>query len=301
MSRIVFMNPNPRTLISGGVKTVYRQAELLTELGLDAFVFQPDGRATWLDSSARILTTTQPFPPPSDEVLVFPENPTGWLAEMAQMHLPAKKVLFCQAQYYVFHSSIPVDRLASLGFSSIVCPSMIAKGFLERVFHLHDVSVIPCYIDPDLFFPREKVMQIAYLPHKLPREAEMLRAMLGTKYPHLRSVPWRAIRDMSERETAELLGRSTIYLSLPFLESFGLVPLEAMASGCIVVGFHGYGGLEYATPENGFWFPSDHLEEVVDALARVIADLEHGTAHLIAMREAGMTSIGHYTRQHTKE
>src|SRR5882672_2072883 len=243
MSRIVFMNPNPRTLISGGVKTVYRQAELLTELGLDAFVFQPDGRATWLDSSARILTTTQPFPPPSDEVLVFPENPTGWLAEMAQVHLPAKKVLFCQAQYYVFHSSIPVDRLAWLGFSSIVCPSKIAKGFLERVFHLRNVSVVPCYIDPALFFPREKVMQIAYLPHKL--------------------------------------------------------PLEAMASGCIVVGFHGYGGLEYATPENGFWFPSDHLEEVVDALARVIADLEHGTAHLIAMREAGMTSIGHYTRQHT--
>jgi hypothetical protein len=26
-----------------------------------------------------------------------------------------------------------------------------------------------------------------------------------------------------------------------------------MAGGCAIVGYHGYGGLEYATPENGFW------------------------------------------------
>jgi len=38
------------------------------------------------------------------------------------------------------------------------------------------------------------------------------------------------------------------------LESFGLVPLEAMASGAIVAGFHGYGGRNMLS-DNGFWFP----------------------------------------------
>jgi glycosyltransferase involved in cell wall biosynthesis len=65
-----------------------------------------------------------------------------------------------------------------------------------------------------------------------------------------------------------------VVLSLPYLESFGLVPLEAMASGAIVVGFHGYGGQEYATAKNGFWFPSDYLEETADAIARVLTGWE---------------------------
>ena len=117
-------------------------------------------------------------------------------------------------------------------------------------------------------------MQIAAIPKKLPREAAAINAVLRLKYPELASIPWAVIEDKSEREIADIFGRSTIVLSLPFLESFGLVPLEAMASGAIVVGFHGHGALEYATSENGFWFPSDHIEETADALAHVIRALQ---------------------------
>ena len=62
MTRIVFLNPTPKDLISGGMKTVYRQAEMLTELGFDAYVFQPDGRPEWLHTSAKVLTTSQQRP-----------------------------------------------------------------------------------------------------------------------------------------------------------------------------------------------------------------------------------------------
>jgi glycosyltransferase involved in cell wall biosynthesis len=85
------------------------------------------------------------------------------------------------------------------------------------------------------------------------------------------------------------------------LESFGLVPLEAMASGAIVVGFHGYGGQEYARPENGFWFPSDHLEEVADALARIIVGLERQDPELLKMRGAGLATAAHYSKERTRD
>jgi glycosyltransferase involved in cell wall biosynthesis len=283
--------------MSGGVKTVYRQVECLNELGFEAYVFQPDGRATRLNSTANVLGTLLPS---SDDILVFPENPTGWLAELAQTPLPATKVLFCQAQYYIFHSDIPIHRFSSLGFSKVVCPSAAAKGFLERVCHFRDVAIVPCYIDTDLFCPREKRMQIAFLPHKLPREVAMLQAMFMLKYPHFRHIRWLPIENLTEVETAELLGQSSIYLSLPYLESFGLVPLEAMASGCAVVGFHGYGGMEYASKDNGIWLRPDHLEEVVDALAGVIVGLDRDDAELRKMRDAGLATAKRYDKQRTK-
>jgi glycosyltransferase involved in cell wall biosynthesis len=79
------------------------------------------------------------------------------------------------------------------------------------------------------------------------------------------------------------------------------VPIEAMASGCIVVGFHGYGGMEYAGTENGFWFSPEFLEEVVDALAAIANGLEGNDAKLAAMREAGFATAARYTPALTKE
>ena len=54
------------------------------------------------------------------------------------------------------------------------------------------------------------------------------------------------------------------------LEGFGLPPLEAMASGCLVVGFTGFGGLEYATKENGFWCGEDDLVTCACTLATAV-------------------------------
>jgi hypothetical protein len=298
MGRIVFLNPNPRHLISGGVKTVYRHVEMLTELGFEACVFQPDGRPEWLKTSASVLTNLQP--PARDEILVFPENATGWIAELAQGASAARKVLFCQNQYYMFDSAIPPERYHAAGFSRIICPGEIAKGFLARVFHLDDVAVVPYHIDQEVFFPRAKSPRIALMPHKLPRQAVLMQETLHTKYPRLKAVPWEAIDNTTEEQTANLLGRSTVYLSLSSMESFGLVPLEAMASHCIVVGFHGYGGMEYASPKNGYWFSPDQLEEVVDALASVIDRLERGDEALDDMRTAGVETVGRYTRAETK-
>lgn len=298
MGRITFLNPNPRHLISGGVKTVYRHAEMLSELGFDACVFQPEGRPEWLKTSAKVVTTLQP--PARDDILVFAENATGWVAELAQGASAARKVLFCQNQYYMFDSAIPPERYQAAGFARIICPGEIAKGFLTRVFHLDDVAVVPYHIDTELFFPRAKSPRIALMPHKLPRQAVLMQETLRTKYPRLRTIPWEAIDHTTEEQTAALLGRSTVYLSLSSMESFGLVPLEAMASHAIVVGFHGYGGMEYASPKNGFWFAPDRLEEVIDALASVLDGLERGDQALDEMRAAGVETVARYTRADTK-
>jgi glycosyltransferase involved in cell wall biosynthesis len=298
VGRIVFLSPFVKTEISGGIKTAYRHAELLAEMGFDACVYQPEGSPDWFESSAKVLRSLNA--PAKGDVLVFPEAINGPLVELARAKTPAKKVLFCQAQYYALFNAIPPDEYRTL-FDRIACQSAIAKGFLERVLHLDNVALIPCFIDTALFFPREKTMQIAAIPKKLPREAAAINAVLRLKYPEFASVPWAVIENKSEREIADIFGRSTIVLSLPFLESFGLVPLEAMASNAIVVGFHGNGAREYATAGNGYWFPSDHIEETADAIAHAIRGLQARDPAILKMLETGRATASHYNKDAARD
>lgn len=299
MGRIVFLNPFARTEISGGIKTAYRHAELLAEMGFDACVYQPEGPPSWFETRATVLRLLTP-PGPHD-VLVFPEAINGPLVELARAKTAATKVLFCQAQYYALFNTVPPDEYRTLGFARVACQSAIAKGFLERVLRFEDVAVIPCFIDAALFHPREKTMQIAAIPKKLPREAAAIHSVFHLKYPELASVPWAVIENKPEREIADIFGRSTIVLSLPFLESFGLVPLEAMASGAVVIGFHGHGALEYATPDNGFWLASDHIEETADALAHVIRGLHARDPAILRMLETGHATAARYSKDAARE
>jgi len=198
-------------------------------------------------------------------------------------------------------NAIPPEEYRSIGFARVACQSEIAKGFLERVLHFDNVAVIPCFVDSALFRPREKSMQIAAIPKKLPREAAAIHSVFRLKYPELASVPWAILEDRNEREIADTFGRSTIVLSLPFLESFGLVPLEAMASGAIVIGFHGHGALEYATADNGYWFPSDHIEETADALAHVIGAFRTKDPSILKMVEAGQATAARYSKDAARD
>ena len=298
MSRIIFLAPFAKTEISGGIKTAYRHAELLTELGFDAVVYQLDGPPSWFETTAKVV---KQFAPAADDVVVFPETLNGPLAEMAVSRAIARKVLFSQAHYYALFSAVPPERYRELGFERVVCQSAIAKGFLERVMGLPDVAVIPCFIDRALFHPRPKRPQIALIPRKLPREAASINRIFKFKYPQHAGIYWQTLQDTTERQTAEAFGHSMVVLSLPYLESFGLVPLEAMASGAIVVGFHGYGGQEYATAKNGFWFPPDYLEEVADAVARVLTGWQRNDPGIRAVGEEGMATVARYGKEQTKE
>jgi hypothetical protein len=206
-------------------------------------------------------------------------------------------VLYCQNHYYALFNSIAPERMAELPFDSIACQSRIARNFLEQVLHLRNVKIVPCVIDTVLFRPRRKRMQIAFVPRKLPRESAAIHRIFHLKYPALASTAWVPVENRSECETAEIFGHSAILLSLPFLESFGLVPLEAMACGAVVAGFDGYGGREYATPENGIWLPPDHLEEAADALALVTQKLNDNDPEIARMRDAGFATAAHYSKE----
>src|SRR5262249_9529928 len=231
--------------------------------------------------------------PAAGDILVFPETLNGWLADYATAPNPATKIMFCQNQFYMISYGIDAQGYRERQFARFIVPSEVAKRALETVVGLSNVVVVPYFIDAAKFRPRDdKIAQIVTVPWKfpynsgIPAQADMIRTMLRLKYPHLAAVSWQLLEDKSEDEVADIMGRSALFLSLAYMESFALAPVEAMASGCIVVGYTGTGGLEYATPQNGLWFSPEQMEEVTDAIARPIDGLVRGDPKMLAMREA---------------
>jgi hypothetical protein len=72
--RVIYLNFFAPELVSGGIKMCYRSVELLCAAGYDAMVWQPLGKATWLESHAPVMTEADPRTS-TDDILVFPEIP----------------------------------------------------------------------------------------------------------------------------------------------------------------------------------------------------------------------------------
>jgi len=70
-----------------------------------------------------------------------------------------------------------------------------------------------------------------------------------------------------------------------------------MASGCIVVGYHGYGGLEYATPHNGFWCQEGDPLGCAHTLIRVVDLLMRDEPTVRSVIGDGMRTAARYTSQ----
>ena len=101
-------------------------------------------------------------------------------------------------------------------------------------------------------FSGEKLNQIAFMPRKNSEDAERVLMILASR-GSLDDYRVRAIDNVDERQVAECLRESLVFLSLGRHEGLPLPPAEAMACGAIVVGYDGFGGREYMLPE--FTFP----------------------------------------------
>jgi glycosyltransferase involved in cell wall biosynthesis len=112
---------------------------------------------------------------------------------------------------------------------------------------------------------------------------------------------WLKLDELPIDRVAASLAESAIFLSLSYLEGLGLPPLEAMASGCVVVGYHGYGGLEYATQENGFWCEEQDPIACIEKLKEVLPMIHRGDDKIKQVVEAGFRTAAKYTPQRQEQ
>ncbi len=254
----------------GGVRKIYTHVDILNENGYPAYVLhqKKNFRCDWFRNTTAIAclkktTITE------EDFIVIPEfynlaymNPSrrddASKAFLTAAASPGQKVIFNQNTYYTFYGdSFDIDDLRNMHIDDHTVAAMVVSEdgemFLRHAFPGLTVMRIHNSINTGIFsYEGKKKNQICFMPRK--NRDHALNVINLLKYRGvLEGFTVVPIEGKTEAQTSEIMKESLIFLSFGYPEGFSLPPAEAMACGCIVIGYHGMGGKEYFNPD--FCYP----------------------------------------------
>lgn len=248
--RIRFALTNEESVPTGGVKQVYRQVDILNDNGFDAAVVVPDkGKPDkWFNTKTRTMPVKDLVLAPDDYVVV-PEL-LNKLPDLPGLDA-ANVVVYAQNPFNVprgYGEAGCFQEFYRDRVSAVLCVSEHSRVALSELLPV-DVHRIRYSFDRPPFGPADaKQKIISYMPRRRRDELQDVLTMLSDSGAlsgwTVESIEWR-----SEGEVAQWLKKSAIFMSGSYMEGFGMPPAEAMACGCLVVGWHGVAGQEFFLPE----------------------------------------------------
>jgi glycosyltransferase involved in cell wall biosynthesis len=237
---------------SGGIRKLYRCVDILNRAGLNAAILhtRPGFRCGWFENATRVVSAEEISLRPRD-VLVVPEIYGRSIRDLPR---GIRQVIFNQNAYNTLQSLIdePANAAPYTDNPDLALVMVVSQDNADVIAHSFPgipVRRLHLGIDPALYHPPQspKPRRTVYMPRKRPDDAASVLALLKLRGA-LDGWDVIAIDGRSEFETAELLRTAKLFLSFSLREGFGLPPLEALACGCVVVGYHGFGGREYFHP-----------------------------------------------------
>jgi hypothetical protein len=238
---------------------------------------------------------------------VFPSIPLGELAS----RMAPQDILICNPSFsdHGFGLTLPGRKISyvqdyrTFGFLDRFFDNYVAVGgfvqdFLRQTYDL-STDVIPPFITlPDLAVtpwerrPRGSIVVSAKgAPQLLTALRARLRALLRERAPEVdAAIDWDGATlqrggKLTHAALCERLAQARFCLSLTPGEGFGLIPLEAMGLGTVVLGFDGFGGRHYfRRGENCLVRPYPDVAGVADDLVTLLADEDLGQRLSVAGR-----------------
>ncbi|HJQ41744.1 MAG TPA: glycosyltransferase [Jatrophihabitantaceae bacterium] len=257
----------------GGIRKIYDQVDILNGAGIDAAVIQgkPGYRPTWFPNTTRIEYA--PVEVRGDDLLVWPEyllrhvRPDG-----------VRQVVAALNAYGLFaDDSLERHPFADRSVAAVTVVSDDNAEYVRYGWPHLDVQVLRPGIDPSVFFPGTSKRQIAYSPRK---RYPAVRQVIGLLRERGALDGWQLapIVGMNETRVAATLRESALFLSFSEREGLGLPPLEALASGCQVIGFTGVGGREFFGTPYAEAIPEDDVVAYARAVESWLAHYDETTA-----------------------
>lgn len=189
----------------------------------------------------------------SNDFWVVPE---GWpMALLPGLKANSHCIVYVQNWAYL-HGKLPNNNTWSQLPITMLAVSEPVSLFIKETTGITSQILRPG-IDLELFYPavqdtsvipKKNPIRIAWMPRKNKALAHQIQhaiqARLAINSPTT-IVEWIEIHKKTQDEVATLLRSTQIFLATGFPEGCPLPPLEAFASGCLVVGFGGFGGWDY--------------------------------------------------------
>jgi Glycosyl transferases group 1 len=268
-------------------------------------------RTAWISATTAPVVEMRRFPDPgirrelnSTDILVLPEyvgkalRPCGFGSRL---------VVFNQNAHYTFngfsHADESTDFIYRGHLLAALAVSTHTSDYLKYAFPGLRVLLTPNGVDGAIFHlgSASKKKQIAFMPRKLPNSiVQVLQILRGRGV--LKGWDLCPIDGMPEADVARLLRESAIFLSTCHDEGFGLPPLEAGASGCIVVGYTGYAAQEFMNPEYCYPIAQGDVLGFSKTLEALVLEFNTSPARLLQQAGSYAEFLGKtYSKQYEAE
>jgi len=257
----------------GGIWAIYKFVDDLVASGVSASVVHQERgfRCRWFENNTPV-TYIEDVVLGVGDLLAVPEILVSTVAALSP---GTPMVVLNQTPYFTFLGAglppAPAPDVLPDSAVGIVAVSEDARNYLGLLFPQIPVERVHVGVDaqrsPPVGAPKEQA--IAYMPRRRFVDLEQVLRILERRGA---LTGWRLypIAQLTEPGKSEVLRRSAIFLSFNEREGFGLPPVEAMAAGCVVVGFAGRGGREYMRPDTSFPVEEGSIVEFVRAVEHVI-------------------------------
>lgn len=259
MKTYIFLPPVSKP--TGGVTVLRQIADILHLAGREAFLVARESggwRPEGLKDAAPVIEWDAMNLASGDRWLV----PEGWVNALAPgLEAEAECISYVQNWAYLFSSLPPGVGWGRLPVSFLSVSDPV-RYYIEQTVN-RPAPVLRPGINQKIFHPGGdkpgNAIRIAYMPRKNKSLAAQIRAAfearLGTQ-----NIRWTPIEGMDAYGVANTLRKSHIFLMTGFPEGCPLPPLEAMACGCLCVGYSGFGGWDYMrqaedSPRFTPWWP----------------------------------------------
>ncbi|WP_419785694.1 glycosyltransferase family 1 protein [Pseudodesulfovibrio sp.] len=263
MKTRIFLPPVKKP--TGGVTVLRQMADILHQSGYDACLVARDHtgwRPEGLANAAPVMEWADLDLKPGDRWVV----PEGWVNGLTPgLEAHADCISYVQNWAYLF-SSLPKGVLWNRLPVRFLAVSEPVANYVETATG-RPAPVLRPGIDRTIFHaPEAKPVgkpTIAFMPRKNKAIADQIRAVFEHRNGPDR-VRWRPLEGLDAYGVAKALGAAHIFLMTGYPEGCPLPPLEAMACGCLPVGYSGLGGWDYMrqAQENPRYTPWTPLREV---------------------------------------
>ena len=216
---------------------------------------QPGFRADWFNSDAPVLDLASykaSSPSADNDLVVLPET---WLTNVPTYLPGIPKVIFNQNAFYSFGLSGTCDHrtLDLYHHSDIQAVVTVSNDSRNLLVEGCGIPAERCFalingIDRQLFHaPAVTHRRVVFLGRKHVDHARKV-ALMASQHPKLKHLSFQELPRMQHEEVAVALQEALLFLSCGHPEGFGLPLAEAIACGCLVVGYHGLAGRDFALP-----------------------------------------------------
>lgn len=218
-----------------------------------------------------------------NDIIIIPEFA---YPECSNIFRNNRRILLVQ-DVFGFCQALERERVAGTefirDFQAIVTTSKAARRAVAQFAGRDSLIVSQSVTRPGLDPNHPKIRQIAYMPRKRPQEANLIVSNLKLK-KSLRGWEFCRIENVSSKKLDAILNESLIFLSFSSREGFGLPPAEAMAAGCVVVGYTGVGGEEYFQIDKGFPIPDGDIVRFSETVEEIVAEYDGNPQRIDKLR-----------------